>query len=88
MFNFGDRRSELGYTLSGSDHCAEECIFTESVVISPDGADPVQIILANSRVSIADRFILVRPINANSRVYDLGTGTDVLGDIGRATWIH
>jgi ankyrin repeat protein len=88
MFDFDGQRSELGYTLSGSDHCAEECTFTDSVVINPDGTDPIQITLANSRVSIAGRFILVRPINENSRVYDLGTGADVLGDIGRATWIH
>lgn len=88
IFNFSGRRSELGYTLSGSDHCAEECTFTDSVIINPDGADPVQINLANSRVSIADKFVLVRPIDQKSRLYDLGTSKDVLGDIRRATWIH
>lgn len=88
IFSFDGRRSELGYTLSGSDHCAEECTFTDSVTINPDSADAIQIGLANSRVSIADQFVLVRPAKEQSRLYDLATGDDVLGSIGRATWIH
>ena len=88
IFSFDGRRSELGYTVSGSDHCAEECTFTDSVTINPDSADAIHIDLANSRVSIADQFILVRPVKQQSRLYDLATGEDVLGDVGRATWIH
>ena len=88
IFSFDGRRSELGYTLSGSDHCAEECTFTDSVTISPDSADAIQIGLANDRVSIAGQFVLVRPAKGQSRLYDLATGDDVLGSVGRATWIY
>ena len=88
IFSFDGRRSELGYTVSGSDHCAEECTFTDSVTINPDRADAIHIGMANSRVSIADQFILVRPVKQQSRLYDLATGEDVLGDVGRATWIY
>ena len=88
IFSFDGRPSELGYSISGSDHCAEECTFTDSVTINPDSADAIHIGLAYSRVSIADQFILVRPAKQQSQLYDLATGEGVLGDVGRATWIH
>ncbi len=88
ILEFQDQRSELGYEISGSDHCAEECTFTDSVTIRPTGAQTLRIVLANSRVWIADRYMLVRPVKQNSRLYDLGTGEDILGDIGRATWMQ
>ena len=90
VFDFEGRHAELGYSISGSDHCDGVCIFTDSVTLHPDGAEPIRFILANSRVSIAGQFVLLRPMpqSLNTRLYDLVSGKDVLGDIARATWIH
>ena len=88
IFDFGGRQSELGYTPAGSDHCSEECTFTKVVEIKPSGADPIKVVLANSRVSIAGQYILVRPIKRNSHLYDVSTGESILGDVGRAAWVN
>jgi len=88
MFDFDGRRTELRYTLEGSDHCATECVFTTSVEIRPTGAHPIAIALAYNRVAIADRYMLVRPTQPVSRLYDLATGENLLGDIGRAAWVY
>ncbi len=89
VFEFGGQRSELEYKTSGSDHCDGVCVFTDSVTINSGGADPIPFNLAYSRVSIADRFILLRPYptTLNTRLYDLVTGEDILSDISRASWI-
>jgi hypothetical protein len=88
IFDFDGRRTELRYSLAGSDHCAAECVFTTSVELIPASARPVAIALAYDRVSIADRFMLVRPTQQAFRLYDLATGDDILGDIGRAAWVY
>jgi hypothetical protein len=88
IFDFNGQRSELGYALDGSDHCAEECLFTTAVSLDTGSADAIEIPLAMSRVSIADRYLLSRPSREYARIHDLVTGEDVLGDIRRATWIY
>ena len=87
-FDFDGQRAGLDYILGYGDHCSVECTFTDSVTINPGGSQPVQITPASGRVSIAGQFLLVRPARERSRLYDLVTGEDLLGDIGRATWTH
>jgi ankyrin repeat protein len=88
VFDFDGRRSELGYELQFGDHCSDECTFTTAVDIRPPDAATVRFELANSRVSIAEQYMLAKPHNEGTRLYDLRTGEDVLGRLRRAAWIH
>ena len=81
--------SEILYSNGASDHCFDDCIYTDGLKLRISGRPDRVLANYSGNNSFADRYVLVRSESrGHSELIDLKTGESVLGEMSLAGWVQ